>query len=360
VRILHRDHTIGLARLRLETPSDLWRISRLVAPGDRVGASTTRRDPEAPESVAAAEKTRRRVWLVVVADEVEFHGFTRHVRVAGRIVEAPFDLGRHHTLDLAEGEEVSVQKPTWTAADESLLREGAGREGERRILLAAVDWGESSVMRLHGRALLPVADLNRNVAGKRAPGGQSDRDRATYQEELVALLLREMPECDALVLAGPGFLKEAVARAVSERNPAVGRKIRIYPASESGRQGIHELLRSGRATEVLSDSAAAKEAELVEQLVRALAGGRRAAVGPAEVAAALEVGAVETLLVMEKGLREPANVGLIDRARAAGGVLFIVREEGESGKKLQALGGVAALLRFDFVPVRPAAPAPPR
>ncbi|HEV2231508.1 MAG TPA: hypothetical protein VGS18_04920, partial [Thermoplasmata archaeon] len=80
MRLLHQDPTTGLLRLRLETPSDLWRIARLAHPGERVGASTTRRDPDAPEDTPAAQRERRRVFLTVLAEQVEFHGFTRRVR----------------------------------------------------------------------------------------------------------------------------------------------------------------------------------------------------------------------------------------------------------------------------------------
>src|SRR5208283_1686805 len=130
-----------------------WRVSRLVRAGDRVGASTTRRDPEAPEDTPAAQRERRRVWLVLVAEEVEFHGFTRHVRITGPIVEGPFDIGRHHTLDLTEGDEVSVTKPNWTTGDRTILEEGLERKGDPTILVAAVDWGDSSLVRLRGRSV---------------------------------------------------------------------------------------------------------------------------------------------------------------------------------------------------------------
>ena len=92
MRLLHHDRSTGVYRLRLETPSDLWRIARLVRPGDRVGASTTRRDPEAPEDVAGAERARRRVFLTVRAEQIEFHGFSKHVRITGPILEGPFDI----------------------------------------------------------------------------------------------------------------------------------------------------------------------------------------------------------------------------------------------------------------------------
>jgi protein pelota len=348
VRLLHRDATTGLLKLRLESPSDLWRIARFVRPGDLVGASTTRRDPEAPMDVPGAERARRRVWIVVAAEQVEFHGFSKHVRVTGPIREGPFDIGRHHTLDLEEGAELTVVKPSLSAADRTLLDEGLAGAGEPTILLAAVDWGDSSLVRIRGRAIEPVADVKRTIAGKRYEGGQGEKDRHAYVEELVDLLRREGAPATALLVAGPGFLKEQLARRLAEVDPALARKVKVYATAESGRVGVNELLKSGRASEVLRGSVAAEEAEVVERLVRSLAGGTRAAVGRREVGEAVEAGAVETLLVLETLLPDPEVVLLLDRARAAGARLFIVRDEGESAAKLTGLGGVAAVLRYDW------------
>ena len=348
MRLVHRDLSTGVHRLRLETPSDLWRIARLVRPGDLVGASTTRRDPEAPAEVAGAERTRRRVFLTVRAEQVEFHEFSKHVRVTGPIVEGPFDIGRHHTLDLTEGDDVSVTKSSWTAGDRTVLEEGLDRKGDPTILVAAVDWGDSSLVRLRGRSVEPVVDLRRTLAGKRYEAGQAEKDRGAYIAELVTLLRREGAEATAVVVAGPGFLKEEVARRLNEEDPAVARKVRVYPTSESGRVGVDELLKSGRATEVLRGSVAAEEAEVVERLVRSLAGGLRAAVGPVEVAEAVDAGAAETILLSESLLPDPAVSATLDRARDARVRLFVVRDEGEAGRKLTALGRIAALLRYDW------------
>jgi len=348
VRLLHHDAATGRFRLRLETPSDLWRIARLVRPGEIVGASTTRRDPEAPPDVAGAERARRRVYLAVRAEQVEFHGFSRHVRIAGPIVEGPFDVGRHHTLDLTEGDEVTVIKPEPTAAERTLLDEGLRGAGEPTVLIAAVDWGDSAIVRLRGRAIEPVADVRRTIAGKRYEGTQGEKDRRAYVDELLGLIEREAAGATAVIVAGPGFLKEELKRRLSEADPALHRKLTVVATAESGRVGIDELLRSGRASEVLRGSVAAEEAEVVERLVRSLASGVRAAVGPAEVAEAVAAGAVELILVSESLLADATLAPALDRARAARARILVVQDEGEAGKRLGALGRVAAILRYDW------------
>ncbi len=348
MRLISSDPKTGLYRLRLETPSDLWRLARLVRPGELVGASTTRRDPEAPEEVPGAQRTRRRIFLAVRAEQVEFHGFSKHVRITGPIVEGPFDIGRHHTLDLGEGDDITVVKAGLTAGDRALLDEGLARSGEPTLLVAAVDWGDSSLVRLRGRAIEPVADIRRTLAGKRFEPGIAEKDRASYLEEVRLVLEREAAEAQAVVLAGPGFFKESLLRRLTESAPALARRVKVYPASESGRAGVDEILRSGRASEQLRTSVAAEEAATVERLVRAVGTGVRAAVGRAEVGEAIAAGAVETLLVSEELLVEPEVVALLERSRGSRARLFVVRSVDTPGATLRGFGGIAAILRYDW------------
>jgi protein pelota len=362
VRLVRWDAKSGECRVRLETPSDLWRLSRLVHPGELVGASTTRRDPQAPAEITAAERTRRRVWLTVRTEAVEFHDFSQHVRVSGPIVEGPFDIGRHHTLDIDVGDEVAIYKSTLSPADRTILDEGTHHRGDPSILIASVDWGDSSLVRLRGRALEPVVDLRRTIAGKQYAPGQGNRDRDSYLKELEGLLRREGKEATSIALAGPGFLKEELAHRIAESDPALRRRILIYSTGASGRVGVDELLRSGRAAEALQGAAAAEEAALVEKLVEGLSSGTRSAVGLEEVHDAVESGAVETLLCSESRLHEGEVSAILERARADQAHLFIVRDDDAPGRRLKGLGGIGAILRYDWRSPRATtgSPGPPR
>ncbi|MGI0129374.1 MAG: hypothetical protein ACREEC_04370, partial [Thermoplasmata archaeon] len=181
--------------------------------------------------------------------------------------------------------------------------------------------------------------------------------------ELLTLLRREGPSATALLVVGPGFLKEELQERIAEEAPELRKKLKVYSTAESGRVGVDELLRSGKASEALRGSVAAEEAEVVERLVRTLAGRRRTAVGPREVSEAVEAGAVETLLVSESRLVDDALAATLDRARALRVKIFVVRDDGEAGHRLAALGRIAAMLRYDWTASAPAttgSTGPPR
>jgi len=110
--------------------------------------------------------------------------------------------------------------------------------------------------------------------------------------------------------------------------------------------GIQEALKAGVGAKVFGDSRVGYETRLVEKLLEAIATDRPCAYGPAEVAEAIEAGAVETLLVSDAVVRNPGIEDLMRSAESARGIVVLVSRHHEAGQKLEALGGIAALLRF--------------
>lgn len=346
MKVLAHDAKTHFLKLRVESGSDLWRVSRLVIRGDVAGAFTHRRDPEAPIDTPGAQRERRPVFLSIRVEQQDFHEFTGHLRLTGPIVEGPFDIGKHHTLDLEEGAILSLTKEEITSSDWALIDEGKRSREDPTLVIACLDWGEGAIVRLRGRSLEVVQELSRRGTGKMfSPGkGRREKDDQDYLAGVEETLRTEAAHAKAVVLAGPGFCKEELYRRLTER----GKDIHpvLASASEAGLPGIHELLRSGKAETALQGQVLAEEASEVERLVRALSSQGMGAVGPREVRRAVDAGAVETLLVADTQLREPSTAALIDGARGGGARVVIVRHEGEPGHRLSGLGGLGAILRY--------------
>src|SRR5207244_4565253 len=128
--------------------------------------------------------------------------------------------------------------------------------------------------------------------------------------------------------------------------PALASKVHTHGTAHPGMQGIQEALKAGVGGKVLGDIRVGYETRLVETLLEAIATNRPCAYGPAEVAEAIEAGAVETLLVSDAVVRNPGIEDLMRSAESARGAVVLVSRHHEAGQKLEALGGFAALLRF--------------
>ena len=107
-----------------------------------------------------------------------------------------------------------------------------------------------------------------------------------------------------------------------------------------------EALRSGVGSKVFEESRVAVETRLVERVLEGIARGAPVAYGPAEVAQAVEAGAVETLLVSDAVVRDAGVEGIMRDAESSRGAVVLVSRHHEAGARLESLGGIAALLRF--------------
>jgi protein pelota len=346
MKVLVHDPKTNYFRLRLENSSDLWRLSQLVQKGDIVGAFTHRRDPEAPMDTPNAQKERRPVFLKIRVEQIEFHEFTGHLRFTGPIVEAPFDIGRHHTLDIEEGGDVSLNKEEVTGSDWALIDEGKHTKEDPVLIIVCLDWSEGALARIHGRSVEVVVEVSRRGTGKyvHSAKGKREKEDEEYLDGFIQVLEREAVKAKGVVIAGPGFCKEELIRRWAEEGK--GPAPTIASASEAGLPGVNELLRSGRAENALKGYMAVEEASQVERVVQALGKEGLGAVGPKEVSRAVNMGAVEVLLVLDTRLHETDIARLIGSARQGGAKVLLVRHEGEPGKRLLGLGGIAATLRY--------------
>jgi protein pelota len=113
-----------------------------------------------------------------------------------------------------------------------------------------------------------------------------------------------------------------------------------------GVSGFQEVLRRGAIDKILEDSRLGLEATLMEDLLREIATDGRCAYGPAEVREAASMGAVETLMIGDELVRSPEMDELMRSVSDARGRVVIFSSEFEPGKRLSALGGVAAITRY--------------
>jgi len=169
--------------------------------------------------------------------------------------------------------------------------------------------------------------------------------RTVFLEDILNSL-RTTEIGEALVVVGPGFTREAFVEFLKARDPALAAKVHVHGTAHAGMQGIQEALKAGVGAKVFGESRVGYETALVEKLLEALATDRPNAYGPAEVQEAADAGAIETLLVSDAVVRNPGIEEVMRIVESARGTVVLVSRHHEAGQKLEALGGIAALLRF--------------
>ncbi|GAB3029276.1 mRNA surveillance protein pelota [Natronobiforma cellulositropha] len=332
-----------------ESLDDLWHLQYVLEPGDRVAGDTTRRIQRADDQMRDTGGEREHLWVAIAVDTVEFHKFANRLRVGGEIVACSREdqLGFHHTLNVEEREELSIDK--WFKPDQrERLEEAEASTENPDVAIVTVEEGAA-----HVHTVAQYGTEERATIAGPTGKGEYARERSELFADL-SKVLRRM-DVEAIILAGPGFTKQDALKYLERNEPEVADLITMVDTASVGDRGVHEVLKRGAVAEVQKETRIEAEAEYIDELTRRIAEGAKAAYGPESVAQAAEYGAIEHLLILDERLRQERgpdgewSVDVDDIVRTAeqkGGEVTVFSSEFPPGQQLSNLGGVAALLRY--------------
>jgi protein pelota len=341
----------GRERLTLvpESLDDLWHLSHVIEPGDRVAGDTTRRIQREDDQLRDTGGEREYLWVELDVDTVEFAKFANRLRVGGVIAECSREdqLGHHHTINVEQREEIEVEK-VWKPDQRDRIEEAVEAADNPEVAIATVEEGEAHVHTVAQYGTEERATIT-GPTGK----GEYARPRSELFAELTDVLRRT--DADAVILAGPGFTKRDARSHIEEEAPELAGTITTVDTASVGDRGVHEVLKRGAVDDVQRETRIANESELIDDLTERIAEGAKVAYGPEQVARAADYGAIEHLLVLDERLREERGDegdwdvdadDIIETAEQKGGDVTVFSGEFDPGRQLANLGGIAALLRY--------------
>jgi protein pelota len=352
MRIADRQTTEG-GRERIaavpESLDDLWHLTYILEPGDSVSGDTTRRIQRDDDMTRDTGGQREPMWIGLEVTDVEFAKFANRLRVGGEISECSREdqLGFHHTFNVEEHDEITIEK-VWQVDQLERLQEAVETAEQPDVAIATVEEGEAHVHTVAQYGVEERASIT-GTTGK----GEYARGRDELFEELAAILKRL--DVEATILAGPGFTKQDALDHIEDHAPEAAEMIQMVDTASVGDRGVHEVLKRGAVDRIQTETRISKEAEYIDELMAQIAEGAKAAYGIEEVAEAAEYGAVETLLLLDERLREErAGEGeweldvndVIETVERQGGDVAVFSHEFDPGQQLANLGGIAALLRY--------------
>ncbi|QSG02039.1 mRNA surveillance protein pelota [Natranaeroarchaeum sulfidigenes] len=341
----------GRERMTLvpESLDDLWHLQYVLEPGDLVGGDTTRRIQRNDDQMRDTGGEREHMSVTIDVEEVEFHKFSNRLRVAGTIDDCSREdqLGLHHTLNVEERDEITVEK-RFKPDQEERLQEAVEATDNPDVAIATVEEGQAHIHSVEQYGTEEYARFT-GTTGK----GEFSRSRDELFGELTDALARL--DVDAIILAGPGFTKKDTYSYIEEEASELTDRITMVDTSGVGDRGVHEVLKRGAVDDVQAETRIAEEADLIDELTQRMADGAKASYGPGNVAEAAEFGAIETLLILDDRLRtERSGEGdwaidaddVITQVERQGGDVVVFSGEFDPGQQLSNLGGIAALLRY--------------
>ena len=344
MRLLKIDEKDSFLHLVPEVEDDLWHLERVLEKEDLVSGITDRRIKPKSEG---AKAERAKLFLTIEVEKVEFHRFSGKLRVAGKIVEGKpselLEIGSEHALEIELGREVKVKKLSLKKFQVERLRKAAEATKTGKTLLVVMDDEQANLAFLKEFELEEVASIRSGKSGKQF---KVEEFEPKYFAELFEKIVGLKPE--RAVVAGPGFSKDNFQKFLDGKK-LKGIEFFFASTNSVGKTGLQELVKGNVLEKVVQEMQLVKETGLVEKVLAEL--GKNSGLveyGLEEVEKAVELGAVESLLVADKfllGKRERAEKLMQDAERSRAKV-HLVNAEHEAGKQLANLGGVAALLRY--------------
>ena len=254
----------GEIRLFAESVDDLWHLSHLVRPGDLVFA-TTFRSVELVQDKIRPEKPEKKP---VPAGDPGRGGGLPPVR------EPPQDQRRHPARrgrGLPPYHQPRCRERTVGHQDLAAGRPGTDRPGRESINIGR---GPYPFRRRGGGRALPHPPVRPRDRDHGCPGerqGHGHRGRAGLFEK-VAALVGEIT--GTVVIAGPGFVKDEVAKYLKEKIPGLSDRCITVETKRSGRGAVTEALGKGVLEKITGDLQLKREAELPGYVPRADGEGR--------------------------------------------------------------------------------------
>ena len=341
MQILYKD----LPRMKLlpETLADLWYLEKLINPGDLVASVSYRK------FVADSGATeRKKIWVKINVESVKFQRFSNNLRILGTIVEGkPEELvsfGSHHTIDVSPGTSVDVEKKKWMKYHMSVLDRAIKASQRPKLILVAMDERDAGVFSLTESGLDHITDISISGGGKW--GNVDDSIRLKYFHDLAKVL--KTYNVPHIIVGGPGFAKSDFLEFCKSNYSDLVSKLVTVDLGSSGRSGINEMLSRPEINKALEDARIARETRLVNQLMAEIGKNGLATYGFEQVKEALDYGAVEKLLMSETFFsdhREECE-DLFNVAEQTRAEIDVIGDDYDPGKQLNALGGIAATLRF--------------
>ena len=209
MRFLERDDAKNKFKIRVDSIDDLWYLHQAVPEGMIVSGHTFRKLEAKDDQVRADNQPRIKIYLRIKVEGCEFHPFSDMLRISGSIIEGPQDISGHHTFNVDPGTVLDLEYPQDSTEVLPFLEEAESGAGSVPALAVSMDDETAEVYRIRDYGLEGIGKIRAKGGGKWT--GQSGGWEQYYME-ITDLVEQNLQKETAVLLSGPGFFKESLAK----------------------------------------------------------------------------------------------------------------------------------------------------
>ncbi len=354
MKIIEKNLHKGYIKLIPESADDFWHLYNIIHKGDEVYAHSSRAIKSDHEYSRPKSGERVSAFMGVKVEEAGWDKFLGKLRVHGTICQAPEIIPKssHHTLSISLHQPLTIVKSEW--ARHAIERLDKASENEKPILILAIGDEGFAIAETRQYGVEIKIEERIKLPGKLEAHIRSAATKQYFDHAAKSLqqlwLLRRSP----IVIVGVGFIKNEFANYLAAENKTLAQSVAdVKSVNNEGAAGIYEAMRSGVLLRATRQLRIVEETQIIEEIMKRLGkDDKTATYGLEDVIKALQAGAIETLILADRLLRESEDTlrgqleQLMNETERRNGKIVVISTEHEAGFKLVALGSVAALLRF--------------
>ena len=350
MKLMHSDLKKGEIKVKVENLDDLWYLNQIIEKNDLIKGKTLRKIKIGEETQRKQKTVKKPVFLLLQVEKVEFSKTSNILRISGMVKEGPEDvpLDSHHTFNIEENSIIEIIKQKWLKFQINKIKE-ASKEATAKILICVHDREEAyfALMKKYGYQVLT------NIKGNVTKKADVKQVESNFYREVI----KQLEEYDKrytlskIIIASPAFWKEELMKEISDEN--IKGKIILATCSSVTENAFNEVLKRPETENALKQDRIAKEFKHVEELFAEISKNNLASYGLNETKNAATAGAVKTLLITDNFIQKKRNEDKYEAIEetmktvdSTKGDIIIISSDHEAGKKLDGLGGIAAVLRF--------------
>lgn len=285
------------------------------------------------------------------------------------IVENQFvSLGQYHTLDLELNRPFTLwKKYGWDSVAKETLSDALKQDKEGAVAAVVMQEGIANICLITEYRTILKQRVESTIPKKRSSSTEQDSGMKRFFDKTLSTLVRSIDFSvpRPLLLASPGFvagdfkkyISDEGARRADKSMMAMAREATVVHSSSGHLHSLNEILKSPEVLATMKDMKFSKETRFMDDFFDKLRkDDGRAWYGTAPVEKAVKEGAVGRgggVLLINNSLFRSMDiatrrryVAMVDKVKADGGEARILSSDHESGQRLDALGGIAALLTY--------------
>ncbi|CAJ2506603.1 Uu.00g077890.m01.CDS01 [Anthostomella pinea] len=362
----------GSVSLLPTDPEDMWHANNLIGPEDEIKAHAIRK--VTTESKTGSTMSERvHTDLTIKVTSTFFDPGSSQLHVSGTVItENNFvNLGQYHTLDLELNRSFTIwKKYGWDTVAKATLMDALQQDKDGAVAAVVMQEGMANICLITEFRTILKQRVESTIPKKRSASSDQDSGMRRFFDKTLSTLLRsiDFAKPRPLLLASPGFVAGDFKKYMADEGTrradkplmAMVKSATVVHSSSGHLHSLNEVLKSSEVTATMKDMKFSKETGYMDELFERLRkDDGRAWYGTGPVEKAVQEGAVGrgggVLLVNNSLFRSQdiatrrRYVAMVDKVNEDGGNARILSSDHESGQRLDALGGIAAILTYPML-----------